>query len=185
MPILGVVASSITGNLSTSAYYSLDTYLFTTAAESVTFSNIDQGFKHLFITIAARSTGGNADVFISPNVVTTGYTNQQMYVSGSGFQGNTTTDQDGLGLGNFLSAAANLSGLGVSTAIVNIADYSATKYKQLQYYGGQRNGDVANAQFGSAFLSSSDAPITSIRFRTQSGNPFGLGSRISLYGLKG
>jgi hypothetical protein len=49
MPILGILASAITGNLVTSSYESIATFNITTSTPSVTFSSIPQTFTHLQI----------------------------------------------------------------------------------------------------------------------------------------
>lgn len=188
MPIIGIQASSTRQGLATSSFYSLDTYLVTTPQASITFSNIDQTFKHLFVHVSGRcGSDGNADFQICVNGATSSWNEIQMYLSNGSFSAGATSNvRRAPALGNFLSATGNVSGLGTSVAYVNIADYSAAKYHHVQMYGGQYNGSANNAQMTSGFNTADANPVTSIRFEAEAqSRTFGTGTRISLYGLKG
>jgi hypothetical protein len=87
-PILGIMASQISGHLSNTAYESIETVTVGSGGEaSITFSSIAADWKHLQIRVFASPT--TADVFMKFNGdgTTTNYSRHYLYGDGSAADG--------------------------------------------------------------------------------------------------
>jgi len=174
-PILGIMASAISGNLS--SYESIATSTVGSGGSStITFSSIPSTYKHLQI----RYSGFVAnDAFIRFNGDTgTNYSRHSLYGNGSSAAAYGAANETAIG---FTYTASNTN---PGSSICDILDYTNTsKYKTARIL----NGDDQNGS-GIIMLASGNwqntAAITSITIFEDSG-VFGQYSRFSLYGIKG
>ena len=193
MPILGVVASGISGHLVTGAFESIAT-VTTTGSNPITFSSIPQTYKSLQIRYTARSSrsGYYSDDTFALQV--NGYSGNDQYMwhyiigyagyssigTGRGYSGSNT---DRISLQEL--PAARLSDNNIySTGIVDVVDYSSsTKNKTIkQISGGDSNSaNEGSITLGSGFFVVNTNAITSISFL---GNASIIGT-FALYGIKG
>jgi hypothetical protein len=189
MPVLGIVASQISGHLfqPTGAYDSIATVTVGSPVASIQFASIPQTYTHLELRWMYRST----DV---ANSVSQAY----YYVNNSrpatyashwsrGFNGTNTFSNNGAGgqevllqYGTGGSGAANVFGVGVTT----ILDYTNTNKTKTQrgLAGFDANGS------GQIVINSGLIPfttaITQIDIFPDSGN-FAQYCKFALYGIKG
>jgi hypothetical protein len=190
MPILGVLASAITGNLSTNSYQSIQTVTVGSGGQSsVTFSSIPSTYKHLQIrgmVKSARTDDDGATYRIQFNSDSgANYTYHRLKGDGS------SVVSDGLGGMNysyFYSMAASSGSVNSSTfgvSVFDILDYSNTsKNKTIRVlcgYDGNGNGIIS---LGSSAWFSTSA-VTSISLTIDGGTNFTQYSSFALYGIKG
>jgi hypothetical protein len=197
MPILGVVASGISGNLDSSAYFPIATTTLATTTSTVTFSSIPQTYKHLQLRMWAKSDRANSSgntVFAYANgdnapTSPTNYWTHGITSDGSGSPyagslGNTA----GTGYGFYVGTAqgASPSSIG-SVAIADFLDYSNTsKYKTMRTISGEdSNSNNTNGTISMrSTLWSSTSAITSLQLICLSYN-FTQYTTFTLYGITG
>lgn len=189
MPILGVIASSISGNLwaPSGAYDSIATATGTGSSNSITFSSIPQTYTHLQIRIFAKgaNTGngvgtGSAMVF-NGDTTTTNYWRHSVNGFGTGTSANNGNDNA------FWDIIGSSSGLGSMYAsnIIDILDYTNTNKRKviLNLLGEDTNGNGSRLGPLSGLWNNTSA-ITSITLQSGAGN-FLTSTHIALYGIKG
>jgi hypothetical protein len=188
MPILGIMASQISGHLwaPAGAYDALATITLSSSVSSVTFTGIPSGYKHLQIRGICRDT--RADVSNSNAVRFNGdtaanYSAHLLYGDGTsaysaGLPNETQADL-------FTSASASSASNIFGVFVMDILDYANTnKFKTTRTLSGfDRNGG------GQVNLSSGNwrntAAITSIDIRPLYGSPqYVQYSSFALYGVK-
>ena len=192
MPILGIMASQISGKLWTpdGAYDSLATVTVpATTVASITFAGIPSTYKHLQIRATLktnRATFGNDGLYIRVNGATSSYS--QHYVIGDGSSASAS------GGGGNTQILIGWTGTNVAnyfgTNIIDILDYANTsKYKTIRSLGGvDLNGTVAGAGglvalHSGMYYGNTDA-ITSLVFTSSNAADFQQYSQFSLYGIK-
>jgi hypothetical protein len=189
-PILGIMASQISGHLETGAFESIATVNGTGSSATITFSSIPATFKHLQVRWLAKDTYTSSALVrylgVRINGVTTS-TYSQHYLRGDGATASATGAAN-TGYMNFQGGTVT-SGTGMSdifgVGILDILDYTdTTKTKPIRTIGG---GDI-NASGGYIYLSSglsaSTSAVTSIELLTPLGF-FTSTSTFALYGIKG
>ena len=185
MPNLGIIASSISGKLT--SYESIaTTTVGAGGASSVTFSSIPSTYQHLQIRFIARGTlaDSNADVYCYLN----SDTNQANYAR-QFLRGNGTAASVGGSAASAIPIAGYISG-SLSTAsvygagVIDVLDYGNTnKYKTVRSLAGyDQNGQGSIYLFSNLYMQTT--AISSINFVVQSGN-FAQYSSFALYGIKG
>jgi len=183
-PILtGIVASGISGHLSTNSFESIQTVTVGAGGSStISFSSIPSTFKHLQIRyLAVTASGGNVLVQVGNGSPDTGsnYSRHQLYGDGSSAGATATTSTNGMNTG-YLPGTSNYPGAGIA----DLLDYANTnKNKTLRSLGG---GDVNGAGgyislWSGLWLSTS--AINTIQI-TCAGS-FNQYSSFALYGIKG
>jgi hypothetical protein len=184
MPILGIMASQISGHLwaPDGAYDSLAT-ITSPAATSVTFSSIPSTYTHLQI----RGIANNGE--------TSGYNNQGMR-----FNGDTAANYAVhylAGNGSSASASAQTSGTLINDAfrippagstfgafVIDILDYtSTTKNKTTRSLNGGDSNGSGWVSLASGLWYKTPEAINSITLISSVGN-FGTNSQFTLYGVK-
>ena len=186
MPILGTIASQITGRLSTDTYESISTTAVGSGgAASITFSSIPGTYKHLELRYLAR-TNHNGMTYgkVSANGDTTNgnYTAHDLFGTGTTAYSSFYGNQTGLAIQKFsgTDAAANIFGSGVLT----ILDYANTnKYKTARDIGGADYNGSGEIDYVSTVWFNTNA-ITSLSIVPSSGS-FVQYSHFALYGIKG
>jgi hypothetical protein len=186
MPILSGVIASAGGVTALEGFVGLDSYTFSSnTLNTITFSDIPQGYKHLYLFYQAWGTVNDGT---------------RMY-----FNGDTSGGGNYRGAGSFGAYGAG-TGIGAPTSQVGIVDvfnllggygsdnstagvayindYSKTnKVKSVTSLQSNRNSSNEGgvSYNGGARISSTEA-ITSITFTARTGN-FNTGSKISLFGI--
>ena len=182
-PILGIMASQISGHLLTpNNFESIATTTVSSTAADVTFSSIPGTYTHLQIRIMASAVSGNQDGLIQFNGDTaTNYSYH--FLSGSGAGGGSAS---GGATQSYMLMSNNFYPTGTSTcgvAVINILDYANTsKYKTMRSLAGaDLNGS------GTINLCSGNwrntAAITSIKLYP-AGSTINTYSSYALYGVK-
>ena len=197
-PMFGIIASQISGRLSTAAYDSIATVTLSSTAATVTFSSIPSTYKHLEIRSIGRIGSANygpGEFYMRFNS-DTNYSNYYGHYfqaggptpsTGSGpapAGSNATGLQIGMGTGG--SASASLLGAGVTT----ILDYANTnKYKTSANlagadFNGAPGGTGGYITFDSGVWMST-AAITRIDIQSFGATAFQAPTQFALYGIKG
>jgi hypothetical protein len=188
MPILGIMASQISGHLfaPSGAYDSIATTTVSTAVSSITFSSIPATYTHLQIRITGR--GGRALFLDNPVFKFNGDTTTSNYYQHAIYGDGSTVTAGGSGTDYILaySLAGNNAGSNVFGAmVVDILDYANTsKNKTVRYLGGVDNNGQGIIGFGSGAWFSTNA-INSIGITLSTGESFQQYSSFALYGIKG
>jgi len=189
MPILGIMASQISGHLwqPEGAYDSLATVTVgATAVSSITFAGIPSTYKHLQVRYLARTSrsAGSEDLMMQFNSDTgSNYSFHYMIGTGSG-----TPAAGGAGTQTFMyiptttssTATASIFGAG----IVDILDYANTnKYKTMRTLGGEDRNGSGTVALESGSWQNTNA-ISTVTLKTISSNNFVEYSSFALYGVK-
>jgi hypothetical protein len=183
MPMLGIMASAISGNLwaPAGAYDSISTATVTSGGtSSITFSSIPSTYTHLQLRILTFSASPSGDLRLQFNGDTgTTYSNHYLYGIGSG----TPTSQGGAN-STYIPAAFAGSTTQAGISVVDILDYTDTnKYKTVKSLGGlDVNGVGGYVLFSSGNWRNTTA-ITSATLFINGAN-LNQYSQISLYGIK-
>jgi len=184
MPILGIMASQISGHLfaPSGAYDSIATTTLTTATASVTFSSIPATYTHLQIRgIVGDVTGGQASMLAQFNGDTaTNYSTHFMTGNGSTATAGNSTTTDGMILG-----AYGLSSNGFGGLILDVLDYTNTnKYTTTRGLGGgDNNSTLGLIRFASGSWRNT-AAVTSIKIYSNNGD-LNQYTSLALYGIRG
>ena len=164
----------------------IQSYVLTGTQGTVTFSNIPQTYKDLYLVIAGRHNTnydyGNVVVAATLNGVNTGFAQKRLY-------GGIVTGSDGYTLGNGTTWGLQLAGNNTTAnsfgnAMVYLPNYSQSSYAKalfidsvgLSAASGWENDLTANYW-------SSTAAITSIGL-SPTGGSFVANSSFHLYGIK-
>jgi hypothetical protein len=186
MPILGIMASQISGHLETNSYESIATVTVSTPVSTITFSSIPSGFKHLQIRAICRTSNATTldDTTMRFNSdSTTNYRTHQIRGDGA-----SATAAD-LGAASYAApfpvpgTSINASTFGV--AVFDILDYTNTnKYKTVRSLTGADANGSGNIFLRSSLWLSTSA-ITQIDFQWQLGAYTAPQySQFALYGIK-
>lgn len=193
MPIIGIMASSITNGLATS----FESIATTTLASNtnITFNSIPTTFRHLQIRISGktnRPTYNNDLVSLQFNGDTTSnYRYFHMKGTGSGAlsteNGSSSTSTKLYSAGHIGDTVNDASNWGY--AIIDILDYNlSTKVKTIRSISGyDANGsgsDPGIISFNGGLWQSTNA-ITSITLLPGEGSSLVSGTSVALYGMKG
>jgi len=184
MPILGILASAITGNLVPNSYESIATTTLSTSTSSVTFSSFT-GYTHLQLRAIMQSSvsgSGYKDLFIRLNSDTgSNYARHGLYGDGSAAVAYGTASIARMEVALTIPETTN-TGFGV--VVIDLLDYLNTnKYKTMRALGGTDNNGAGYVGLFSSLWQNTNA-ITSIELLPSSGN-FNTYSQFALYGIKG
>jgi hypothetical protein len=188
MPILGIMASAISGNLWAPGkdYDSIATVTVSTAVSSISFTSIPATYKHLQIRILGRGTNPNTECqFAYKFNGDTGNNYTFHLVRGNG----TSAFADGAASQAFAGvtvryAAANAAASMFGGGISDILDYSNTnKYKTVRSIGGTDQNGSGQVYYSSNLWMNTSA-ISNIEIYNQDGNNLAQYSSFALYGVK-
>lgn len=182
MPIIGVIASSISGNLYSASYDSIATA--TPTSGSVTFSSIPQTYRHLQVRAMWRSINASvADGFIMRfNGTTSTYASHWLQGDGATATMNSQTGNNAMRFTQAPGANAGSNVFGV--AIIDIYDYANTnKNKTAKFLAGFDNAGSGQVALDSG-LWVNTAAVNSITFFPNLSNDFAAGTHIALYGIR-
>jgi hypothetical protein len=181
MPILGIMASQISGKLwqPDGAYDSLATVTLATATSTITFAGIPNTYKHLQIRVLGKATA-SAYLRIRFNEATSGYANHILYGNGSSALAAADINQNYI---NVYSAIANTTTSVFSGAIIDILDYANTsKNTTIRSLNGVDYNGSGDVGLNSGLWNNTPA-VTQISFDLNTGN-FAQYSQFSLYGVR-
>ena len=188
MPILGILASAITGNLVTNSYESIATTTVTSNVASITFSSIPATYTHLQLRIFTFIDTSNPTLIMNVNGDTgSNYTFHRILgFNGSASSAGSSSARTSYALG-FCGAPSY-----ASTGIIDFVDYANTnKYKTARsLIGSNANGNFpGSTQEGYVSLWSgvwmNTSAISSIVIAPEGGGVnFTQYSSFALYGIK-
>jgi len=186
-PMLGIIASQISGHLSSPSYDSIQTSSTGSGTTTAfTFSSIPSTYKHLQIRgLVTASSIVNAFITFNGD---TGANYSWHWVGGDGTNANVNKASATNQIVGFTSFNSTSSYTGAAT-IMDILDYTNTsKYKTLRALNGF-DDNTSHAGYIPLTLSSglwfSTVAITSITITCSGGYTFNQGSQLALYGIKG
>jgi len=186
MPILGILASSISGRLwqPDGAYDVLATVTVPSGGlASVTFAGIPNTYKHLQIRCLAKSSlaGPSSSMGVQINSVTTGYFNHGLFGDGASAGAYATTSANNAG-STFIAGSSGTNIFGA--AIIDILDYASTdKNKTVRLLSGADFNGSGQLRFASGSIAST-LPITSLNLLDVNGGTILQYSQFSLYGVR-
>ena len=193
MPILGIMASQISGHLYDGpygAYDSLATVTLSASTATVTFAGIPAGYKHLQIRLNVRTDrptyGINAmDINSFNGDTAANYSSHYIEGDGSTAYAGASANNTKINIGQIGTTVVGNFG----STIIDILDYTdANKYKTIRVLSGTDcNGLVAG--FGGCIgLYSgswrSTAALTSVKFSLSNSVNFTQYSSFALYGVR-
>jgi hypothetical protein len=187
MPILGILASAITGNLVTTAYESIATVSVGSGGVSdVTFSSIPSTYTHLQVRLIGRTNRSdqNGDFFKTTLNSDTGSNYSWHFMRGNG-SGTTAT----AGASDNMMEVNRIPGSLITASIfggivIDILDYKNTnKYTTIRALGGF-DGNGSGEIFVNSGLWQNTAAVTSITFTNSGGRTIQQYSSFALYGIK-
>ena len=194
-PIIGTIASQISGHLTSYAFESIATVNVSTDTNSISFTSIPQTYKHLQLRIVAKNTvnvaspaAGNSDISASFNGDTT-YTN---YYSHSTYGDGTDVGVYTANEASYYAAIGSASwGKSAQTnifanAVSDILDYTNTnKYKTIkQISGGMKGSSGGDLKFASSVWRSTAAITSMTLYNVYTNWDFKQYSSFALYGVK-
>ena len=188
MPILGIIASAITGNLVTNSYESIaTTTVGSGGTATITFSSIPATYTHLQIRQIARTTvatsvqTGNGIRFNSDTA--SNYAIHQLFGDGSSANASAIVPDSYIfySANTGTSAGANIFGV----AVIDILDYANTnKFKTVRTLAGaDLNG--SGSIYSRSGLWRSTSAISTITIDCRDSGVFTEYSSFALYGIKG
>ena len=184
-PIFGIIASQITGHLSTNSYESIATVTVGAGGSgSISFTSIPSTYKHLQLRVMAkdnRATTSNNVLFRFNSDSATNYSYHLVYGDGASAGVDTGTSVTAI---YSIIASNSASGFGVN--IMDILDYAdINKYKTTRTLIGFDNND-ANGRIG-LFSGNwrSTSAINRIDVAFNSATALNQYSSLALYGIKG
>jgi len=180
---LGILAASGAGVASD--YELIESTILTSAAASVTFSSLgtySSTYRHLQVRwVAKATTAFTPQVNLRFNGSATGYADHRLLGTGTSVTSS----------GSFSNAEIRLPSALSDTAVVNaftggvleiLDSFSTTKNKTIRTLYGQRDGRESINLISGLWANTSST--TSLSFTAVSNN-FAIGTRFSLYGIKG
>ncbi len=187
MPILGILASAITGNLVTNSYQSIATVTVGSGgAANIEFTSIPSTFTHLQIRGIARGTRTevNSGIDITLNSDTgSNYSYHALYGNATNALAYGYANQTNIYSGGILAASSTADCF--SPLLIDILDYKNTnKYKTLRILcGAEYNSSAFDEISFSSGLWRSTSAITSIKL-TPTFNNHAQYTQFALYGIK-
>jgi hypothetical protein len=182
-PILGILASQISGHLAAgTAFDSIATVnVGAGGSSSIDFTSIPSTYKHLQIRTMSLSARANDDIAMQFNGDTaTNYSQHRIVASGS------TVSSYGFSNTSFVEAGFSSAGSSFpSVVVMDILDYQNTnKYKTTRYLNGTDSNGGGYLIYESGSWRSTSA-ITSIKLYIPGSYSFTQYSQFALYGVKG
>lgn len=182
-PILGIMASSITGGLVTGAYESIATATPSGTA-TVSFTSIPSTFKHLQIRVSliTNTGGGSLRGNFNNDSTSANYIGHYLTGDGTSVLAGTNSGVGWMAMGFVYTGMITTY---PNVTVIDIHDYaSTTKYKTMRAFSGQNQNSSGSALDLISGLWMSTSAINRIDLVTGSGQ-YQTGSTVSLYGIKG
>ena len=188
MPVLGIIASQISGHLwaPSGAYDSIATTTLSTATASITFSSIPQTYTHLQVRGLARSNRASTrdGLKLTINGNSSDYTYHNLYGDGTSPTAQSFASQSELVFNDIAGANATAGVFGVM--VIDILDYtSSTKIKTIRALGGADNNGSGIVGLNSGAYYGNTNAVTSITLQGYVGTNLSQYSSFALYGIRG
>jgi hypothetical protein len=191
MPILGIIASAITGNLVTTSYESIATVTVGGGGSaSASFTSIPATYTHLQLRWIGRASQANTGlgVYMRINNNTgSNYARHSLRGNGSAASATNSVSTTEISLGGVPGSSSPSDMFGVG--IIDILDYTNTnKYKTIRSMQGTNQNTTADDSifFVSGFMFANTNAVTQIDVVADStGVGFVEYSQFALYGIKG
>jgi len=188
-PILGILASGMSGNLwqPSKDFDSIATVTVSTAVSSISFTSIPSTYRHLQVRYLCRSTRATTSDSIGMQLNTdTGSNYARSYLNGDGATAGAGASTSATQMTVAMSAAANNTASVFAGGVIDILDYTSTnKNKTIRTLSGIDNNGDGTVQFGSGLWFATPAAVTSILFNVQSGSAnFVTYTQFALYGVR-
>lgn len=181
-PILGIMASQISGHLATpNNYESIATTTLSTTTAYIEFSSITAGYTHLQIRGIAQGAGGGGVLTTFNSDTGANYSNHHLQGDGTSAtaQGSASTSNIHICRNGGISTTANI----FSGFVIDILDYANTnKYKTTRALNGHDLNGSGKINFESGNWRDT-AAINTIRL-THNGIGFTQYTTFALYGVK-
>lgn len=184
-PIIGIIASSISGNLwaPTGALDALSTVTVPSGGvSSIVFAGIPSTYKHLQIRGIVRPTTNNAEIRLTVNGDSgSNYARHRLIGNGSSIDATGTASQTSIGI-------FDANGLQTGTAsvfggmVLDLLDYTSSKYKTLRVLSGNDNNGSGQVGLSSGLWQNSN-PVSSVTMVMNTGNIAEF-SQFTLYGVR-
>ena len=186
MPILGIMASQISGHLATpNNYESIATTTLSTNTSTITFSSIPATYTHLQLRGIARlsSTSNYGEITFNSDAAAN-YTFHKLNGNGSSASAYGASGTNSIYLDYLAYNSTTASAFGVF--VVDILDYLNTnKYKTVRYLGGNDGNGNGGINLASGVWRSTSAISTlTIKGYNNGTDPFVTYSSFALYGVK-
>jgi hypothetical protein len=185
MPILGIMASSITAS-TLGDYQSIATVTVGSGGQAeIDFTSIPGTYQHLQLRYLGRYDGSSADGDVLRirfnGVSTSDYAYHSLFGNGASASSNANTTQNLMISFRLTSATQGASTFGA--AVIDILDYANTnKYTTIRSLGGYDNNGSGFIGLNSGLFMKTDS-VSSIKLF--SATSFVQHSSFSLYGIKG
>lgn len=181
MPILGTIASSISGNLDASGFFPIASYTAAGSVATISFSGIPQTYTHLQLRLNLRNTALPSN-YASISINSGTYRQHNWFGTGTApFTVGSSTGTDIVS-----SNRSDSTNLTFSATIFDIEDYSSTsRYKIIRGINASRldNTSSGGVLYLTSMLSVNTSGVTSITLTPSSGS-FAQYSRATLYAWK-
>lgn len=170
-------------------YELIQTQVLTSTATTVSFTGIPQTYAHLQLRIAGKFSAASLTGYAALrfNGFTGDYAYHYLYGAGGGGTAVYHTGSSNTSFASLIFMNANDAGANaVSAYVTDILDYRNTnKYKTVRSNGGRANssGGMQVNQVSGHWRSTT--AITQIDLPVLDGTSFSIGSRFSLYGIRG
>jgi hypothetical protein len=190
MPILGILASAITGNLVTNSYESIaSTTVGSGGTANITFSSIPSTYTHLQIRGILKSNRTGSDYSGWAWITVNGSQGVKYhYLYGDGSSVTASNGTPATDVGGILAATGSTAGAAnmFSGCIIDILDYKNTdKNKVLRVLSGADTNTTGGLINFSSYLVNSTTAITSITIGGADSTNLLQYSSLALYGIKG
>ena len=187
MPILGIIASAITGNLVTNSYESIATTTVSgTSTDSISFTSIPSTFTHLQLRITQQTSAYDVWNIIEFNndTTATNYWSHRIFGAGGG---GVAEAQSGNNNYVFYQAVSGHSTTSMTGQVIDILDYTNTnKKKVVRHLSGLDNNGSGFLWFGSVLWdSTTTVNRLDIKLFNPAGKTYTADSTFALYGIKG
>ena len=187
-PILGIIASQISGHLAApGSFESIATVTLSSAQSTVSFTSIPSTYKHLQLRVNVRGAGG-AWNFLTFNGDTTqaNYYAHELAGNGSTAYSNATAGGSApVGIQLFVSYGFSNIFTG---GVIDILDYTSTSknktVRALSGWDGNGSTPPGEVRLTSGLWSKTPETISSLSFVTNAGN-YQQYTQFALYGIKG
>lgn len=186
---LGILATT-SGGAAAGAYELISSTVLSSSAATVTFSSIDQTYKHLQIRAVGRAaSGGAGSLLVSARFNAdsgANYAYHDLFGSGSSVVSSSATSSTIMPVLGAVGSAGEANAFG--SAVIDILDYaSSSKNKTVRSLTGfTQNTTPLHRIYLRSGVWLNTAAITSIQLGDFSGGiNLAAGSRISLYGIRG
>jgi hypothetical protein len=182
-PILGILASGISGNLWAPGkdFDSIATVNGNGVADELTFSSIPSTYRHLQIRGIANANNVGALMAMRINGTSSNYTRHYLNGDSTSVQAGGSTAQSQINFFDVIRLPAVASTYGVF--VCDILDYADTnKFKTIRFLSGQNSNGSGGVELTSGLFQSTSA-INSVTIRINT-SFFTTATKFALYGVK-